>query len=205
MTFWDSLTTFLENMSEEQCLQLFKKTGALLTGHFLLTSSLHSERYFQCAKVLQYPEYAEILCSHIARHFEEKSPDLVIAPALGGLIAGHEAARALGVRFVFTERENGQMSLRRGFEIHTGEKALVVEDVITTGGSVREVREVVKQFGATPVGVGCIVDRSGGQVDFGVTFFSLLDLQIEAHPPETCALCQQGMPLVKPGSRKIDG
>jgi orotate phosphoribosyltransferase len=191
-------------MNEDNILELFKKTGALLTGHFLLTSGLHSAQYFQCAKVLQYPNYAEELCRKIGEHFKQREVTAVIAPAIGGIVVAHEVARNLGVRALFSERKNGQMALRRGFEIREGEKVLVVEDVVTTGGSVREVVDLVKQLKGQPVGVGCLVDRSGGQVSFGVETFALIHLNIEVWPPEKCKLCKQQVPLVKPGSRTIE-
>ncbi|MFQ5771256.1 MAG: orotate phosphoribosyltransferase [bacterium] len=190
-------------MKEDEILTIFKKTGALLSGHFLLTSGLHSEQYFQCAKVLQFPEIAEKLCAQIGNHYTENNIGAVIAPAVGGIVVAHEVARSLKVRALFAERENDKMVLRRGFEIQTGESVLVVEDVVTTGGSVREVLDLVKGFGAEPIGVGCLVDRSGGKVDFGTELYSLITLKIEVFSPEKCPLCTQGVPLVKPGSRNI--
>lgn len=190
-------------MKNESVLEIFGNTGALLTGHFLLTSGLHSRQYFQCAKVLQHPRLAEQLCSQIAAHFAKHDVSSVAAPAVGGVIVAHETARHLNVRAIFTEREAGQMALRRGFEIKGGERVLVVEDVITTGGSVGEVIALVKSLGGIPVGVGCLVDRSGGRVNFGVELFSLIKLNIETMPPDNCELCKQGEPLVKPGSRKL--
>ncbi|MFQ6114110.1 MAG: orotate phosphoribosyltransferase [bacterium] len=194
-------------MNEEEILDMLRKTGSLLTGHFLLTSGLHSSQYFQCAKVLQYPAMAEKLCAKIGRHFKERNVSVAAAPAVGGILVAHEVARFLGVRAIFTERENSHMALRRGFEIDKGERVLVVEDVITTGGSVREVLDLVKNSGAEPVGVACLVDRSGGQVHFGVELFSLVSLKIEALPPDKCNLCKQALPLTKPGSSKqlLDG
>jgi orotate phosphoribosyltransferase len=189
-------------MKQAEILEIFQQTGALLSGHFLLSSGLHSGQYFQCAKVLQYPELAERLCSEIAAHFSKQNTQAVIAPAVGGILVAHEAARFLKARALFSERENGVMALRRGFEIQAGENILVVEDVVTTGGSVREVIELVRTSGGGPVGIGCIVDRSGGQVNFGIELFSLIKLHIAATPPESCDLCKQGLPLVKPGSRK---
>lgn len=191
-------------MNEENILELFKKTGALLTGHFLLTSGLHSAQYFQCAKVLQYPNYAEELCREIGQHFKGQAVTAVIAPAIGGIVVAHEVARNLDGRALFSERKNSQMTLRRGFEIREGEKVLVVEDVVTTGGSVREVIDLVKQLKGQPVGVGCLVDRSGGQVDFGLETFALIRLNIKVWPPDKCGLCKQQVPLVKPGSRTIE-
>ncbi|MFQ5709798.1 MAG: orotate phosphoribosyltransferase [bacterium] len=188
-------------MKQQAILEIFQKARALLNGHFRLTSGLHSQQYFQCAKVLQYPEYAERLCGEIGKHFEGEAVSAVVAPAIGGIVVAHEVARALGVRALFSERESGQMALRRGFAIENGERILVVEDVVTTGGSVQEVLELVKSRAGIPVGVGCLVDRSSGNVDFGGPFFSLIRLNIQAWPADRCALCQRGVPLVKPGSR----
>ncbi|MFQ5601761.1 MAG: orotate phosphoribosyltransferase [bacterium] len=189
-------------MQQAEILKLFSETGALLNGHFLLTSGLHSEQYFQCARVMQYPHRAENLCSEIASHFAESEISAVIAPAIGGIVVAHEVGRALGVRVLFAERENGQMALRRGFEIFPQERVLVVEDVVTTGGSVKEVLQLVKKHRGLPVGVGCLVDRSSGQVDFEVEMFSLIALNIKTMPPSQCELCKKGRALVKPGSRQ---
>jgi len=184
-------------------LEMFKKSGALLEGHFLLTSGRHSRQYMQCAQVLQHPVYAEALGAELASRFKDRGIETVIGPAMGGIIVAHEVARSLGARAIFAERENGVMTLRRGFTLAAGEKVLVVEDVITTGGSVREVIEVVKNAGAVPVGVGALVDRSGGSVEFGIPLESVLQVPIASYPPEECPLCQQGIPWIKPGSRKI--
>jgi len=190
-------------ISSEEVLKIFKETGALLEGHFLLTSGLHSSKYFQCAKVLQYPEYAEILCRQIARHFYTSEVELVISPAIGGIIVGYEVARQLEARNIFAEREGGVMKLRRGFEIKPGERVLVCEDVVTTGGSVFEVIELVKNAGGKLVGVGCIVDRSGGKIDFGIRFASVVRLEVPTFKPEECPLCKEGIEIEKPGSRGI--
>lgn len=188
-------------MNNKEILKIFEDTGALLTGHFLLTSGLHSEQYFQCAKVLQYPDIAANLCSQLADHFSNKTVSAVIAPAIGGIVVGHEVARALGVRSMFAEREGGEMRLRRGFAIEQSEPILVVEDVVTTGGSVKEVISLVQDLGGRPVGVGCLVDRSQGAVDFGLEFHALVSLHVKTMAPDSCHLCQQGLPVVKPGSR----
>lgn len=190
-------------ISAEEVLKIFKETGALLEGHFLLTSGLHSSKYFQCAKVLQYPEYAETLCRQIARHFYTSEVELVISPAIGGIIVGYEVARQLEARNIFAEREEGVMKLRRGFEIKPGERVLVCEDVVTTGGSVFEVIELVKNAGGKLVGVGCIVDRSGGKIDFGIRFASVVRLEVPTFKPEECPLCKEGIQIEKPGSRGI--
>lgn len=182
-------------------LEIFKQSGALLQGHFRLTSGKHSAQYMQCAQVLQYPHLASQLGVELAKSWQGQGIQTVIGPAMGGIIVAHEVAKALGVRALFTERENGAMSLRRGFKLTPGEKVLVVEDVITTGGSVREVLSVVQELGAIPVGVGVLVDRSGGRESFGVPFARLLQLTIEAYEPSECHLCAEGIPCIKPGSR----
>ncbi len=187
-------------------LGLFQRTGAYLSGHFRLTSGLHSPNYLQSAIVLQYPEHAETLGRELAARITElsgeKKPNLVISPALGGLIIGHEVARALGVRFIFAERDaDRKMSLRRGFTLGPGDVAAVVEDVITTGGSTREVIEIVREYGAVAAAAGSIIDRSGGAVDLGIPRAALETLNVEAYDPATCPLCQAGQPVVKPGSR----
>ncbi|MCD6170509.1 MAG: orotate phosphoribosyltransferase [Candidatus Latescibacteria bacterium] len=192
-------------LTQQEILEIFKGTGALLSGHFLLTSGLHSPTYFQCAKVLQYPKYAGQLCGQLAEGFRDREIDVVIAPAIGGIVVACEVGRRLDVRTIFAEREAGQMALRRGFMIHPGEKALVVEDVITTGGSVQEVIEVVEESRGVVVGVGCLVDRSGGKVRFSVPFASLLQMEVVTYRPEHCPLCAKGIELVKPGSRENAG
>jgi orotate phosphoribosyltransferase len=186
---------------------ILKKTGALLEGHFELSSGLHSAAYVQCAQVLQYPDLAEKLGSLLAERFGDKGIEVVVSPALGGVVIGHEVARALGTRAVFTEREssrNGsrEMTLRRGFRINRGEKVLVVEDVITTGGSTKEVMNIVRKAGGDIVGVGSVIDRSLGKADFGVYTKTLLSLDIKTYDPVNCPLCRQSIPLVKPGSRE---
>lgn len=192
-------------MDRQKVLSIFKETGALLEGHFQLTSGLHSPQYFQCAKVLQFPSYATMLCAEIASCFSGASVDAVIAPALGGIVVGQEVGRQLDVRTMFTERKDGAMHLRRGFTIRAGEKVLVCEDVVTTGGSVFEVIKIVRDAGGLPVGVAYIVDRSGGKVKFdlhaGGTQYSVLQMDVVAYKPEECPLCTQGIPVEKPGSR----
>ena len=192
-------------MDAERALALFKETGALLEGHFQLTSGLHSDQYFQCAKVLQYPQHAELLCGEIAGHFMGQQVEVVVAPALGGIVVGQEVGRQLRARTLFTERKENAMQLRRGFEIRTGERVLVCEDVVTTGGSVSEVIRIVQQMGGRPVGVGFVVDRSGGRVKFdigrGGDQFAVLHMDVMAYRPEECPLCRQKIPVVKPGSR----
>jgi len=190
----------------DSVLSLFRKTGAYLTGHFRLTSGLHSPEYLQSALVLEYPEHAERLGKQMASALRElagRRIDVVVSPALGGLIIGHEVARALGARFLFTERDPVQkmMTLRRGFSVETGEVAVVVEDVITTGGSTREVIELLQANGALVAAAGSIIDRSGGNADVGAPRVALSTLQVVAYPPEDCPLCRQGLPVTKPGSR----
>jgi orotate phosphoribosyltransferase len=187
-------------MTRDEILTLFKSTGALLEGHFQLTSGLHSTQYVQCARVLQYPVYAEKLCRMIVSTFAGNSIDVVIAPALGGIVVGQEVGRQLGVRTLFTERSNATMQLRRGFEIVAGEHVLVCEDVVTTGGSVQEVIEIVERSGAHVVGVGAIVDRSGGGTKLP-NLHAAITMEVETYAPSVCPLCRRGFPIEKPGSR----
>jgi orotate phosphoribosyltransferase len=187
-------------------LDIFQQTGAYLTGHFRLTSGLHSSNYLQSAIVLQYPQHAETLGRALAARLFElsggKKIDLVIAPALGGLIIGHEVARALGVPFLFTERDaDRKMSLRRGFVLKPGARTVVVEDVITTGGSTKEVIDIVQAAGAEAVAAGSIIDRSGGAVDLGIPRAALETLHVVAYETDKCPMCHAGEPVVKPGSR----
>lgn len=191
--------------NSEKILRIFKAKKALLEGHFELSSGLHSPKYLQAALVLQYPQIAEKLGEAVASPFQKYSPQVVASPALGGIVLGQEVAKALGARAIFAERENEKFTLRRGFEIERGEKVVVVEDVITTGGSVREVIELVKKKEGEVVGVGCLVDRSGGRVRFPSCQeekpCALLSLKIEVFPPSHCPFCRKNIPLVKPGSR----
>lgn len=189
------------SLSQDELLTLFKSTGALLEGHFILSSGLHSPHYFQCAKVLQYPRYLTMLCEPIAQHFAHSHIDVVISPALGGIVVGTEVGRQLNARTIFAEREHGVMTLRRGFEIHCGERCLVVEDVVTTGGSVKEVMEIVRAHGGVVAGVGFIVDRSNGKVKLADDQFSLLQLDVVAYPPDQIPPELAKIPAVKPGSR----
>ncbi len=187
-------------------LSVFQETGAYLRGHFRLTSGMHSPEYLQSALVLQHPPFAERLGKMLGELFQRlaggEKIQTVAAPALGGLIIGHETARALGARFVFTERDTaGGMTLRRGFSIDPGETVVVVEDVVTTGGSAREVIEIAQAHGALVLGAGSIIDRSGGAAGLGVPRVALHTMNVTAWPPEDCPLCRQGIPVVKPGSR----
>lgn len=188
-------------MQEKEILGLFKETGALLSGHFKLSSGLHSGNYFQCALLLQNPDIAEKICKQLARYFKDDKPTCVVAPALGGVIVSYETARFLGVRSLFTERVEGKMGLRRGFEIRKEDRVLVVEDVITTGLSTGEVLEAVKLTGAKIIGVGCIVNRSGKTPDFGVKLKNLVRLDFPTYKPEKCPLCKNCIGITKPGSR----
>jgi orotate phosphoribosyltransferase len=190
----------------ESVLELFRSRGAYLEGHFRLTSGLHSSEYLQCALVLQYPEVAENLGRALAAELRRTAPgeiQLVVSPALGGVIIGHEAARALHTRFLFTERDasTGKMTLRRGFQVTPGETAVVVEDVITTGGSTQDVIDALRAAGADPVAAGSIVDRSGGRAHLSVPRVALTTLQTSTHHADACPLCAQGIPIQKPGSR----
>ncbi len=188
-------------MREKEILEIFEKTQALLRGHFKLSSNLHSGEYLQCARVLQYPEYAKRLCAELADYFKADKPTCVVAPALGGVIVSYETAKTFGVRSIFTERKDGKVVLRRGFEIRPDDRVLVVEDVITTGLSTKEVLELVKSTGAKIIGIGSIVNRSGKNIDFGVKLISLLKLDLPVFPPEQCPLCKKGIEIAKPGSR----
>ena len=188
-------------MNAEQVIDQFRMTGALLEGHFQLTSGLHSTVYLQCALVLQHPEKAEAFGRAIAEKYRGEGIQLVASPAIGGIVIGHEVARALGARFVWTERESGQMTLRRGFTISHGEKTLVVEDVITTGGSTRETIDALRQAGADVVAAASIIDRSGGSVDVSVPRTALATLKVLSVDPSVCDACKLGEPAVKPGSR----
>jgi len=192
-------------MKQDEVLRIFKETGALLDGHFQLTSGLHSDQYFQCAKVLQYPRHSEALCAEIAGAFSGTQIDLVIAPALGGIVVGQEVGRQLDRRTIFAERKGGAMELRRGFSIGPGESVLVCEDVVTTGGSVLEVFDIVRAMGGTVAGVGFIVDRSGGTIRFplggGARQFAVLTMDVLTYSPDRCPLCAEGVPITKPGSR----
>lgn len=189
-------------MNSEDVIQKFRETGALLEGHFVLTSGLHSPLYLQCALVLQHPREAELFGESIAAHFRGQGIETVASPAIGGLIIGHEVARALGAKFIWTERENGQMVLRRGFSVSPDEKILVVEDVVTTGGSTRETIAALKANGANVVAAASIIDRSSGHADVGAPRIALATLDVPSVEPGECEACRRGEVAVKPGSRK---
>ena len=198
------------NGADDPILGAFYQTGAYLRGHFRLTSGLHSPEYLQCALVLQHPKHAErfgqLLAAEFRRLDHALNVGVVAAPAIGGLIIGHEVARALGARFIFTERDaSGAMALRRGFTLEAGETAVVVEDVVTTGGSSREVIDILNGAGARVIGAGSIIDRSGGAVNLGVPRVALKTLQVTSYQPDSCPLCAEGQPVVKPGSRPAAG
>ncbi|MEN3009210.1 orotate phosphoribosyltransferase [Pseudothermotoga sp.] len=183
-------------------LELLLKVGAILEGHFLLSSGKHSSKYIQCAKIFEYPEYGEKIGKVIAGKIAHHKPTVVIGPALGGVILAYEVARQLGTRAMFTERENGTMKLRREFHIETGERVAIVEDVTTTGKSVLEVIQVVEEHGGKVCCIASIVDRSIEKLPFNAPFYSLVKLQLPIYEPDNCPLCERNVPLVKPGSRK---
>jgi len=187
----------------EELLDLFRRSGALLEGHFRLSSGLHSTGYLQCALVLQNPADAESLGQAIASGVRELRPTVVLSPALGGVVIGHEVGRALGVRALFAERQDGVLTLRRGFMISETDRVLVVEDVLTTGGSTRETMQVATAAGGRVVGVASIVDRSGGSAAFDVPYHSLLAVDLPTYQPDACPLCAKGQPVIKPGSRPV--
>jgi orotate phosphoribosyltransferase len=190
-------------LQTEEVLERFKRTGALLEGHFILTSGLHSTLYLQCALLLQHPAEAIAFGLALADRFREQKVETVAAPAIGGIVIGYEVARSLGARFIWTEREDGRMTLRRGFTVRPGESVLVIEDVVTTGGSTRETVEALRSLGARVVGAASIIDRSSGRADVGVPRFALATLDVPALAPAACDLCARGIQAVKPGSRKM--
>ncbi len=189
-------------MNSEQILEQFRESNALLENHFILSSGLHSPKYLQCALALQYPSDAAKFGEAIAKEFTDANVETVASPAIGGLIIGFAVAQALNVRFIWTERENGAMTLRRGFSVKENERILVVEDVITTGGSTRECIAALETRGAKVIGAASIIDRSNGAADVGVPRISLVSLEVPSYKPEACPLCERGDKAVKPGSRK---
>jgi orotate phosphoribosyltransferase len=188
-------------LTAEDVLDLFRKSGALLEGHFRLTSGLHSDRYLQSALVLQYPEFAAALGEALGERTRHLDPTVVLSPALGGIVIGQEVGRALGVRAMFAERQEGALTLRRGFTLTPSDRVLVVEDVITTGGSTRETARVAEELGAHVVGAAAIVDRGGNAATIDLPLQALVQLNVPTYQPDQCPLCAQGLPAVKPGSR----
>lgn len=190
-------------MNSEQIIQHFRDTDALLEGHFILSSGLHSPKYLQCALALQYPADAAKFGRMIAEQFLDNGIDTVASPAIGGLVIGYAVAAALNVRFLWTERQNGEMTLRRGFALQPGERILVVEDVITTGGSTRECIAALANGGGSVAAAASIIDRSNGAADVGVPRISLVSMDVPSYDPSTCPLCANGIEAVKPGSRTV--
>ncbi len=188
-------------MDPEAVLGLFRQAGALLEGHFRLSSGLHSDRYLQSALVLQYPEFATALGYALGERTRHMDPTVVVSPALGGVVIGQEVGRALGVRAIFVERQDGKLTLRRGFRLEPSDRVLVIEDVITTGGSTRETVDVAEAAGAHVLGVGAIIDRGGDPARLNLPMHTLLNLVVPTYPPDACPLCAEGLPIIKPGSR----
>ena len=187
-------------MTEKEVEDLLIETSAIMEGHFLLTSGLHSPRYVEKFNVLQKPVYTEKLCRAMAEKFKDANIETVVGPVTGGILLAHETGKALGTRAIFTERENGKMTFRRGFTLHEGERVLIVEDIVTTGGSIREVIDVVKEHGGIPVAVSMLVDRSGGKATFGdVPSTALRHMDVQTYKPEECPLCKAGIPMTKRG------
>jgi orotate phosphoribosyltransferase len=199
------VTTIVECARRGEALALLEKSQALLHGHFLLSSGLHSPEYFQCARVLEWPAAAEQIARALAEVVRQWQPQVVLTPAVGGILIGYELARQLGVRNIFAERPSGAFELRRGFELAPGERVVLAENVITTGASVLEVADVARQHGAQVIGFATIVDRSGGAFAPDLPVATYLRTTAVTYSPEECPLCRQGLPLVKPGSRKITG
>ena len=190
----------LKALTEKEVEDMLIETSAIMEGHFLLTSGLHSPRYVEKFNVLQKPVYTEKLCQAMAAKFKDAGIETVVGPVTGGILLAHETGKALGTRAIFTERENGKMTFRRGFSLHEGERVLIVEDIVTTGGSIREVIDVVKANGGIPVAVSMLVDRSGGKATFGdVPATSLLHMDVQTYEPDKCPLCQQGISMTKRG------
>lgn len=192
-------------ITQDRVMEILKEAGVLMEGHFKLTSGRHSNKYLQCAKIFRNTKYSEELCAALAEQYQNDGVQIVIGPAMGAVQMAYEVSRSLKCENFFTERdEEGKMALRRGFVVNPGQRVLVVEDVVTTGGSVREVIDLVKQAGGVVVGVGSIVDRTGGKIDFGVPFRAVISVEVESWEPDECPLCKAGAPApIKPGSRKI--
>jgi len=191
-------------MTREEIIAMLKEANVLLEGHFLLTSGRHSDKYMQCANIFQDAKYSVPLCAELVEQYKNDNVELVIGPAIGAIQMSYEVGKQLGVRNIFAERENGAMALRRGFTIEKGQRVLIVEDVVTTGGSVKEVMELVKECGGEIVGIGSIVDRTGGKIEFGVPYRSAFSMDITSYEADECPICKEGkLPLVKPGSRAV--
>jgi orotate phosphoribosyltransferase len=188
-------------MTEKEILQIFKDAGAFLEGHFILSSGLHSPHYIEKFRILEQPKYTEMLCAEIANNFKNQDITVVAGPMTGGIILAYETARQLGIKAIFTERTEGKMKFRRGFKLSPADKVLIVEDIITTGGSVFEVIEEVRNSGAKIAGLGYLVDRSSGRINFNIPAKALLTLEVTAYQPNDCPLCKTGSKAVKPGSR----
>ena len=188
-------------MNEQRAIEILKQTGVMQEGHFKLTSGRHSDKYMQCAKLFVQPDIAAEMSKALADKFKDLKIDLVIGPAIGGIILSYEVSRQLKVPNIFAERQDGDMTFRRGFHVDPGARVLVVEDVVTTGGSVKEVIALAVANGAEVVGVGAIVDRSNGFVDFGTRFEAVLSMEVKSYEPDECPICETGMPITKPGSR----
>jgi orotate phosphoribosyltransferase len=188
---------------QEKVMEIFERSNALLKGHFLLSSGRHSDIYFEKFQVLQYPQYVEILCSMLAQRFGEEKIDLVVGPTTGGIIIAYQVGKHLATRAIFAEIEDDKRVFKRGFQIKEGERTLIVDDVMTTGGSVNEVVDLVEKHKAKIVGVGVLLDRSGGKIPFNYRFEALATVTAESFDPPDCPLCKENIPLVKPGSRKL--
>lgn len=189
-------------MSSDKVLEVLKSTEALLEGHFLLSSGKHSNRYVQCAKVLKNPVHAEIVLKPVVEKVRDLSIDLIVGPAMGGIIVAYEMGRQLGKEAIFTERKDGEMQLRRGFEIKKGDRILITEDVVTTGKSTLEVKKLLEELGGIVIGVACIVDRRGAEEDLGIPLYSSVKLEIKSYDANNCPICEKGLKIEKPGSRE---
>lgn len=188
-------------MKSKDINEILRETGAIMEGHFKLTSGMHSPLYVEKFNVLQYPKYTEEISKNMATFFKDKDIETVVGPMTGGILLAHEVGKTLGARSIFTERVNGKMTFRRGFSLKKGEKIIIVEDIVTTGGSIKEVIEVVKSYEADIIGIVMIVDRSANKLDFdGIPYFSLLKLEVEKYDESICPLCTNNIPLTKRGS-----
>ncbi|HOJ77625.1 MAG TPA: orotate phosphoribosyltransferase [Bacillota bacterium] len=189
-------------LDQKELLEIFRETKVLREGHFKLASGKHTKKQLQCALLVQYPNFNERVCEDLARRFKGVEIDVVVSPAIGGILVGYEVAKCLGVRAVFTERENGKMTLRRGFNIEDDENVLVISDVLITGSAINEVIEVIKERGANLCGVGVLVDRSNGKISFGTRKEALYTTEFETWDPEECPICGAGIPFTKNGTHR---